>query len=385
MSKWMSKMVAKRYRYLNWLPFIVALCGILFCFSFVGIILSLIAAVGTSLLLQKLYALPEIKEALSLNHTTRRLVSDFNPDMVSQNRIVEDDRLVSWGEIAMGGPEYFTYLLRDGALIQDISSEWVDLAEGQYRIAMMDARKNQRWVIYSESDRCLYFFDAPELTKRYLQLVNSPKSMPLLLESLTLGTKVMLREFRGIWLLPELVPASIPEKLSYQLNSGAILEARLALPTNLRTLCSPERVLNSCCYVLYLDGNNTGKYVLDLDNVVESESGHVYAIESISLNRDMTVKDGQWSIFSSGQCRTLLGYAVHQGHHVSRQVFFIQITHIDDSGVATCYLRNWEPLQSDDNGSDSTNNVELTVDWQVNPIVATVEEKSIMLAFPVTG
>lgn len=213
---------------------------------------------------------------------------------------IEDELLYS-SEIGMGGPIYGTWMLRDGAIFEDISVGWYEVGQGRYTAAEADVRSGRRWVLYDRHSHTVYRMIAPSAMEqiRRLRLAGEDAAKRgtanLELEALLQSQQgEALSSFRGLWLDKKLCP-QCPEVVRSDVLQRHELTAHLWLPDDLRYA---QRLLNLVQfppYEIYLDDVPTRRYASSLDSVFSTPD------ESLLVVKGMAT----WHFFNGNQWHSI--------------------------------------------------------------------------------
>jgi hypothetical protein len=191
-----------------------------------------------------------------------------------------DRQIGGVGEIGMGGPNYWTMLLADGAMLGGVCGGVSDV--GRLRVALTLTRQGETLQVYDPDAQVIHTLDpAPRTANDEARLREACRRAV---------RSVALRSVRGLRLEDAVEP---PERLTLTLPSGRTLEARLVLPDDLRGTVEVEGLLRDPPYGLWLDGAATGLHVADLDEVVEAADGQI-VLRGRRLDADGRVIDGMW-------------------------------------------------------------------------------------------
>lgn len=349
-----------------WLPLLIAVVWTACWLSPLGLVTALVAAVAARIVLDRIGLEPPA--AQRFQDGAQRMRSAAQTTQLSVEITIGVDRILRWGEIAMGGPEVLQYLLRDGAIVDDVSDGWVDVGSGRFRMAMTDARHRVRWVIYDELEKCLYEFDDPEAADIYRRWRGSLPGDGAVLAMLKHGNCTHLMRFRGVWIgVPGFVPPR--ERVTNVLPSGIELEARLLLPQDLRTMSQPMTLLVHPPYELMVDGRSTGLHVLSLDEVDESERGACVVVRGVRLSSDLTITDGLWHVRYAGRWWSMLS-CVHRAYDGpgGYTPYFTELVGVSDDGCITFSACGQGCADGEVIVEEPPPVIEFTVEWQMAPL-----------------
>jgi hypothetical protein len=256
------------------------------------------------------------------------------PESLITQPVGVDRQIGGVGEIGMGGPNFWTMLLADGAMLDGVCGGLSDV--GGLRVAPTQARHGEQLQVYDVAAQVIYTLDPAPRTIDDEALLRATCGKAV--------RSVALRPVRGLR-LPVEADSEPPERLTRALPSGRKLEARLLLPDDLRGTVEVDGLLLSPPYGLWLDGEATGLHVGDLDDVVESPTGQI-VLSGRRLDAHARVIDGLWLAWREGRWTGLLGHAfeplVGGG---GRTPYFLSEPRFDDDDRLSFQLRtfSWGP------------------------------------------
>lgn len=139
-------------RFTQWLPFLVLVAICVAWWSPLGVVVALAACLAVGGVLQRLDLVGDtVGGALLRSRATLPFAT----------RPPTHDVLLDWGELGMGGPAYSTQMLRDGAIVEgvstggshDASGEWQTLAGSGLRVASGYVDRSEAVIVYDEADK----------------------------------------------------------------------------------------------------------------------------------------------------------------------------------------------------------------------------------------
>lgn len=294
------------------------------------------------------------------------------PESLLTQPVGVDRQIGGVGEIGMGGPNYWTLLLADGALLDSVCGGVTNV--GRLRVAPTLTRQGETLQVYDPDAQVIYTLDPSP------QVLGDEDALRAACRGAV--SSVALRLMRGLRLPAEASEAPA-ERLTHVLPSGRTLEARLLLPDDLRGTDEVGGLLSAPPYGLWLDGSDTGLHVGDLDEVVEGASGQI-VLRGLRLNAEARVIDGLWHVWRDGRWNALLSHAfepmVGGG---SRTPYFLSDPAIDAEGRVSFALKifAWGP-DGELPSQPAPSTVELTVSWQGSPSILRTRADRISLRVP---
>lgn len=171
----------------------------------------------------------------------------------------------------MGGPNFWTLLLRDGAIVHSACAAPQDVEDGKLRLIPTRSREGEGLTVYEPAARMMYALPALTDREQAALAAGSAQALARLRARCRQAEATPLRQVRGLW-VPQWAedPA---DRLAIALPSGRALAARSMLPTDLRHADDPAALLHAPPYELLLDNRPTNFFVCDLDRVAESPAG----------------------------------------------------------------------------------------------------------------
>lgn len=291
------------------------------------------------------------------------------------------------GEIGMGGPNFWTVLLADGAMPQGVCGAVRDLP-GPLRIALTQSRQGLRLQVYDVAAQVIHTLDpAPgQPTPEDLEdlAVRSPaKAADLVRAACRRATEtVSLVSIRGLR-LPEGSFQDPAPVLTRRLPSGRQLEAHCLLPADLRGTAEVDQLLAAPPYALWMDGAPTGLHVGDLDEVLEPASGSVI-LRGRRLNASGRVTDGLWLAWRDGRWKALAGQAYEPlvGRGIRTPYFLSEPKDETDGRVSFAARAFRWSSEGEQPGEPLPSRVELAVSWRDIPLELSPKDGRITLTIP---
>jgi len=334
-------------RYTQWLPFLawVAIC--VAWWSPLGVVVGLAACLALGGVLQRFDL---VGDAVGGAQLRSRATLPF------ATRPPTHDVLLDWGELGMGGPAYSTQMLRDGAIVEgvstsgshDASGEWQQLAGSVLRVASGYIDRSEAVIVYDEADkRVMHLLTiVPSLFWQELherrQLGGDAEAAAWLRDLPSRLTT--LRPCRGLWLEQEhpAVAAGSPQALRHVLPDGRVLQAIPLLPDDLRLTAHPSLFTRVCPYALCLDGEASDRHACDLDTVIASPSGRCVAVAGSVLDGDLRPIEGVWLVHWQGHWQAI-GRRAMGGSGKTRSGAWIDVIAVGDDGTLRCeaYEEHW--------------------------------------------
>jgi hypothetical protein len=301
------------------------------------------------------------------------------------------DIVLSWSELGMGGPEYYTQMLRDGALVWSVSAGWCDVGAAGMRVGLVyDGYKTERLAVYDERRKRLVLVQERAAREAYNRLcADSPDAAQRMLEAMLAGgAATQYHAFRGLW-LPEghaALNEALGDWLYHTLPSGHSLSARLLLPHDLRLAMNPERLARSFPYELLFDGVPAPRHVHDLDDVWESAGGRCLAVRGCRLDSAMLPDMGLWHVRHAGQWVSLMD-AVRvpdaSGFHVHHDTRLFSVS--DDGELMFEAYASTHTRRGVARALLAASQVELTVGWSAAPLHVAVRDGRFTVRVPAAG
>lgn len=297
-----------------------------------------------------------------------------------------DRQIGGIGEIGMGGPNFWTVLLADGALLSGVCG--AVRTAGALRTALTQDRQGLSLQVYDREAQVVYTLKAKPGRRSPAELdaavAESPtRAEPLLRKACQhAATTVKLQTVRGLRLPVDAGPAPEP-LLSRTLSSGRQLEARLLLPADLRGTVEVGGLLSSPPYGLWLDGVMTGLHVTGLEEAVEGP-GQSIVLPGVRLDADGRVLDGLWHLWRGGAWRAVASYARRPFDRGGAYTpYFLADPQPGEDGRLHFKLEtsSWGP-EEEIPGEPMPSEVELKVSWQTAPLRLATQGAQMSLKVP---
>jgi len=286
----------------------------------------------------------------------------------------------------MGGPNFWTVLLADGAILGGVCGP-VRTA-GALRTALTQDRQGLRLQVYDLEAQVIHTLTAGRgrIAPEDLDAAaaKSPtKAEPLLREACRHAVEtVRLQTVHGLRLPTDAGPAPQP-LLTRPLAGGRRLEARLLLPADLRGTVEVGGLLSAPPYGLWLDGEMTGLHVTSLDGLVETpDCGLV--LPGARLDAEGRVLDGLWHVMRDGQWRALANYAhrLFDGGGGYTPYFLVDPQPGDDGQLGFRLETSGWGRQGRLPSEAAPAEIELKVSWRASPLRLATQNNRISIAVP---
>lgn len=374
-------------RFTQWLPFLVLVAVCVAWWSPLGVVVALAACLAVGGVLQRLDLVGDVVGGARLRSRAKR---PFAP------RPPIHDVLLEWGELGMGGPAYSTQMLRDGAIVEgvstggshDASGEWQTLAGSALRVASGYIDRSEAVIVYDEADKRVMHLQAmvPSLFWQVLhehRQRGGDAEAVMWLRGLP-SRSTTLRPCRGLWLEqghPALA-AGLPQALRHVLPDARVLQAIPLLPDDLRLTAHPTLFARICPYALCLDGDRSDRHACDLDTVITSPAGRCVVVAGSVLDGDLRPIEGVWLVHWQGHWQAI-GRRAMGGSGKGRSGAWIDVIEAADDGTLRCeaYEERWE---FDDITRCPTvhTSLELPVEWRDTPLALRVRNGRFSLRIP---
>ncbi|MGL4317486.1 MAG: hypothetical protein ACRCTL_12835 [Pseudomonas sp.] len=177
----------------------------------------------------------------------------------------EPVRTLHWGEIAMGGPTYATYLFPDGVLLEGLGASVRFSSSGRYFAAPLPSRESWGLLILDRQGKRVYrnphigeFWELDEFTDealagRHSPLVGDQGYRMALADLLKQSEAVELIAVRDLWLEPGWQPVQLDKEFPAPAGMHR-LRGISHLPDSLRELDDPTELLRYPALRLEIDG-----------------------------------------------------------------------------------------------------------------------------------
>lgn len=312
--------LSRQQRWLRWLPISMVPLAMLWAGPLAGLVGGLLAAYVAQALLDRRKPIPDIWYSLP----------PADADLYGHGRT--EPRVV-------GGPEFWSTLLPDGAQMDGVSSEVLALEDGRLLIALLRRRSGAALMAYQPEARRIDSLEQVDAEAIFELATGDPaRAAAMVRAALGPGVEtIWLSERRGLWV--DRASPVAPERLERRLPSGRLLEARLLLPADLRGARDPHALLGCAPYQLILDGADTGRHVLALDEVVESPDGACVALRGVLLE-GARIRGGVWHLWRDGRWHAVDASAVDAATAGGGEAFSLLVETLDDQGSLRCRLRS---------------------------------------------
>lgn len=310
------------------------------------------------------------------------------PTLFTTHPPSEERQIGGIGEIGMGGPIFWSQLLRDGALLDGVCSEVLDLDGGRLRLAQRRTRGGGTQLLAYDGERQLIHLlpVSANDTLLFEEAANRPTpALAAKVRQACLHSEhtQALHRVHGI-LVPASEPAPAP-MLQHRLANGSLLEARLMLPEDVSRTPDPHGLLSLAPYALFLDGVDTGLHVTHLLNVQASPDGRAFCLPGLRLSGGRGV-DGLWHLWLDGRWHVLRGYAKKTARATGSDYLFDLDVSPRDGGVfrGVLHAMVYGPA-GPEAGPPAPSEIELCVSWSKHPLVLPTRDDAIELRPPAAG
>lgn len=334
-------------RFTQWLPFLIWVAICVAWWSPWGVVVGLAACLALGGVLQRLDLVGDAVGGALLRSRAKLPFATRPPT---------HDVLLDWGELGMGGPAYGTVMLRDGAIVEgvstagshDASGEWQALAGSALRVASGYSDRSEAVIVYDEADKRVMHLQAivPSLFWQELherRHLGGDAEAAMWLRDLP-GRSTTLRPCRGLWLEQEhpALAAGLPQVLRHVLPDARVLQAIPLLPDDLRLTAHPTLFTRICPYALCLDGEPSDRHACDLQTVIASPSGRCVVVAGSVLDGGLRPIEGVWLVHWQGHWQAI-GRRAMGGSGKARSGAWIDVVEVGDDGTLRCeaYEERW--------------------------------------------
>lgn len=308
--------------------------------------------------------------------------TDWRSQPIEIAHVGDSDRQIGGvGELGMGGPNFWTLLLRDGAVVHGACAAPQDVDSGKLRLIPTRSREGEGLTVYEPAARAMYAL--PALTDREQEALaaGAAEALARLRARCRQVEATPLHPVRGLW-VPQWVedPA---DRLEIALPSGRTLAARSRLPADLRQADDPAALLHAPPYELLLDNRPTNLLVRDLERVAESPTGDGLSVGGCQFRGEQIV-DGLYHLYFAGEWFSLLSYA-HKpaGGRGSDTTFFVERVEPQDGGV---FVIEWDAYSVGPDGREprvaAPPVLVVAVSWQDAPLQLPTANNRVTVRLP---
>ena len=308
--------------------------------------------------------------------------TDWRSQPIEMAHAGDSDRQIGGvGELGMGGPSFWTLLLRDGAIVHGACAAPQDVDGGKLRLIPTRSREGEELTVYEPAARAMYAL--PALTDREQEALaaGAAEALARLRARCRQAEATSLHLVRGLW-VPQWVedPA---DRLEITLLSGRVLAARSMLPADLRQADDPAALLHAPPYELLLDNRPTDRFVRDLERVAESPAGDSFSVGGCQFRGEHIV-DGLYHLYFAGEWFSLLSYA-HKpaGGRGSDTTFFVERVEPQDGGV---FVIEWDAYSVGPDGREprvpAPPVLVVAVSWQETPLQLPTANNRVTVRLP---
>lgn len=295
----------------------------------------------------------------------------ITPESLMTQPMDVDRQIGGVGEIGMGGPNFWSMLLADGAILGGVCG--VVRTAGALRTALSRDRQGLTLQVYDAHAQVIFTLtESWRISPEDLDaaVARSPTAAePLLRKACEhAATTVRLHTVRGLRLPIDAGPAPEPV-LTRTLSSGRRLEARLLLPADLRGTVEVGNLLSRPPYALVLDGWATGLHVTSLEDLVEGPD-QSFVLPGVRLDADARVLDGLWHLWRGGAWHAVASYAQRPFDGGGAYTpYFLADPQLGENGQLRFALEtfSWGP-EGQTLGEPAPPDVELKVSWRAAPL-----------------
>ena len=299
------------------------------------------------------------------------------------------DTALSEHEIGMGGPVAISWMLSDGAVVDGTAAGYAAPDAAGLRVGLvLVEHAAERVAIYSPAQKRMAVLeaDAGPADVLYRRLHGDAVQTRACFEAA--GHVIAFQPFRGLWLPENHAATRHPPSSMLRLETprGHRLAAHLLLPNDLRLTPHPLRLAGAPPYALTLDGAESQRHVLALDEVFESPGGQCVVVRGYRLNEAMVPDEGLWHAWHAGRWFSLRAHveaAIRPAVGGSITPYFTRPLSVTDDGhiLFEAHQSTWtadgetrEPVRS--------GRVALPVDWQNPPLMLAVANGVLTVALP---
>ena len=292
------------------------------------------------------------------------------------------NRILAHGQTHPEGRDYWNVLLPDGAVLNGIAGPVHAVGGGRWHIALEQTPAPQPLLAYDSQAQSLHTIVQPQAgldAAAFLeQVLADPATAAQRVRDACVRAShtTHLHRVHGLLLDPA---CTAPEPvLAHRLPDGALVEAHLLLPADLRAAADPTELLSLAPYRLIVDGRKTGLHVASLADVHASAGGACWIVRAVLLD-GLRVRERVWHIRYRDRWHALADAAWSAGHAMA----LLQPVSVGDDGVLRFSLHAIEdmpagllpqrPLPAE---------VALDVSWRRTPLVLAPEHGEMVVRLP---
>lgn len=168
--------------------------------------------------------------------------TDWRSQPIEMAHAGDSDRQIGGvGELGMGGPNFWTLLLRDGAIVHSACAAPQDVEDGKLRLIPTRSREGEGLTVYEPAARMMYALPALTDREQAALAAGSAQALARLRARCRQAEATPLRQVRGLW-VPQWAedPA---DRLAIALPSGR----RWRRARCCRRICAMRTILPRCC------------------------------------------------------------------------------------------------------------------------------------------
>ncbi|OKB68245.1 hypothetical protein BHU62_03300 [Serratia marcescens] len=308
--------------------------------------------------------------------------TDWRSQPIEMAHAGDGDRQIGGvGELGMGGPHFWTLLLRDGAIVHGACAAPQDVDGGKLRLIPTRSRQGEGLTVYEPAARMMYALPALADLEQEALAAGTGEALARLRARCRQANATPLHQVRGLW-VPRWVedPA---DRLEIALPSGRLLAAFSTLPLDLRHADDPAALLHAPPYALLLDNMPTDLLVRDLERVAESPAGDGFSVGGCQFHGEHIV-DGLYHLHFAGEWFSMLSYA-HKpvGGSGSDDTFFVERVEPQDGGV---FVIEWDAYSVGSDGREprvpAPPVLTIAVSWQEAPLQLRTANNRVTVRLP---
>lgn len=289
--------------HIDWIPLLTAVAiGVAVPMPY-GILVALIFGIAVSVVIDSIYAGLVIEGALIADKCWVGERPNLSVFTIHAKGI---DRIVNSRENGRGGlPIIDEWLLEDGAIIDGVCSDWIDVGD-RFRVADADALNCFHSIVYDRIEHKLYRCKERMGTPSGFSDLNKSAGQTEVIRALCAGVEAIQLQFAfGIWIEDDGSYRKPAEELTAKLRDGSVLTSKLITPPDVRGMSDPYFIVRHPKYRLYDNGTETDVYSDSLDSIVDM--GSLVLLKGYVLGRYPYITNTVWHVRRGGRWIAMVG------------------------------------------------------------------------------
>lgn len=213
-----------------------------------------------------------------------------------------------------------SWILADGAMIDEVAGGFDKSPDGRYLAARSDLRGTS-FVLYDQVEHVRYWYDAADAGDVFIRLFRTPPDAGFFADGasgpdslaaiLATAERTPLFAWRGLWIEQDELARVGDDVLTRELAAGLVLTATVIGPADARTLENPYDLVDAPIRRIAVNGHKTPYLCEHLDQAMASDDGTMLIVKGCVIDEDYEPAGARWYLRRANRVWVTLDDALH--------------------------------------------------------------------------